>query len=129
MRYLTLGNALWLFAYLIVLSVTVGWMFEVRRRTMSALDSETAVQDWERWREEAARQASGEGTVQRRIPKSSEPPGLVLMRDHFAVCLGGIAFFTSAIFVSAMLFVRGALKTRTADIAWADPSERCPDDP
>jgi hypothetical protein len=47
--------------------------------------------------------------VKRREPKSAEPPALVLMRDHFAVCLSLAVVLSSVLFGTFMFFVRGAL--------------------
>ena len=49
------------------------------------------------------------GPVKRREPKSLEPPALVLMRDHFAVCLGLALLLSTVLFGTFMFFVRGAL--------------------
>ncbi len=56
--------------------------------------------EWGEWVEEARRQAAGNGPVQRRVPKSKEPPVLVLMRDYFRVCVFGVWLFSSALFVT-----------------------------
>ena len=52
--------------------------------------------------------------VQRRAPKSAEPPALVLMRDHFAACLAIAVLLSSVLFGTFMVLVRGALSSRHA---------------
>ena len=47
--------------------------------------------------------------MQRKVPSSTEAPGLVLMRDHFGVMLAAAIVFGSALFAMAMFFIRGAL--------------------
>jgi len=46
--------------------------------------------------------------VKRRAPKSAQPPALVLMRDYFAVCLGGALVLSTVLFATFMMLVRGA---------------------
>jgi hypothetical protein len=53
--------------------------------------------------------AQGAGPVKRRVPGSLEPPALVLMRDHFAVCLGFALLLSTVLFGTFMFFVRGAM--------------------
>ena len=50
--------------------------------------------------------------VKRRVPKSAEPPALVLMRDYFAVCLAIAVVLSSVLFGTFMVLVRGAMSSR-----------------
>ena len=68
--------------------------------------------EWDAWREDAKKMAEEPGPVKRRVPKSAEPPALVLMRDHFAVCLGlARCCCRRVLFGTFMFFVRGAMAT------------------
>ena len=90
-------RSLWLAAYVaIVIGIIVG-LFVVRTRTLASLSTPEARSDWQAWREAAAKQ-SAEGPVRRRVSKSTEPPALILMRDHFPVMLAGSLFFGTALF-------------------------------
>ena len=42
-------------------------------------------------------------------PSATEPPALLLMRDHFAVVMSGSLLFSSLLFAALMLAVRGVL--------------------
>jgi hypothetical protein len=106
--------ALWLLAYLAVMGAVVGGMLYGRRQAQLVYGTGEAQTDWDAWRE-GAKQLAGEGPVKRRPPQSAEPPALVLMRDHFAACLGLALVLTSILFGTFMFFIRGALAT-------ADPS-------
>ena len=45
--------------------------------------------------------------VQRRVPKSNEPPALVMMRDHFAVSLFAAVLFSTMLYWVLAWFVMG----------------------
>jgi hypothetical protein len=47
------------------------------------------------------------GPVQRRVPKSAEPPALVLMRDYFGVSMAGAILFSSVLYWVIAWFVSG----------------------
>jgi hypothetical protein len=71
--------------------------------------------DWQAWREETAKQAHGKGPVARREQTTAEPPLVILMRDHYATCLGGALVFTTVLFGVMVILVRGAVFCRTSD--------------
>jgi len=100
----------WLAAYLITTGIIVWSVYLVRARTMQSLNTPEARAAWEEWRQAAAN-SSHEGPVQRKTPSSPEPPGLVLMRDHFGVMLAAAIVFGSALFAIMMFFIRGALSS------------------
>lgn len=108
MRF-SLANLLWAVAYLAVMAAVMGAMFKVRGDISVAYGTPAAQSEWDDWRQDAKKMASGTGPVKRREPKSAEPPALVLMRDHFAVCLSGALLLSSVLFGTFMFFIRGAL--------------------
>lgn len=110
---LTLVDAAWLLAFVALLSAVTGFMLQARQHALRDLSTPAAQAEWQRWRDEAAKQSTGKGTVQRRVPSSNEPPTLVLLRDHFAVCLTGSLIFSAALFGSLMLMARGALSAKS----------------
>ena len=86
-------------------------MLAIKRQTTHQFGSDQAQAEWEQWRERARRDSHGSGPVKRKIPKSVEPPGLVLMRDHFNVCLvAGLLFgsllYAMLIFGVMVLFIK-----------------------
>jgi hypothetical protein len=107
----TVANACWALAYIAVIVAVVAAMLQVRRQAIATFGGPQAQAEWDQWREDAKKMASSDGPVKRREPKSAEPPALVLMRDHFAVCLGLSLVLTSVLFGTFMIFVRGALAT------------------
>ena len=107
----SVANLLWAIAYLAVMAAVGGAMLQLRSDVSAAYGTEAAQTEWDDWRQDAKKMSSGTGPVKRREPKSAEPPALVLMRDHFAVCLGGSLLLSSVLFGTFMIFIRGALAT------------------
>src|SRR5215213_5780479 len=85
----------WIAGYFILLCVVVGTMFRLRQSAVADLSSPKSISNWQEWREDVREQQANRGPVERRVPKSNEPPALVLMRDFFAVLLVGAILFSS----------------------------------
>ena len=118
------GNLIWLVAYVAVMvAVTVG-MLTARRYLMAIYGTSSAQKEWDTWRTDAKDMALGAGPVKRREPQSPEPPALVLMRDHFAACLGLSLLLSTVLFGTFMIFLRGALSDASQKRAWDDASRR-----
>jgi hypothetical protein len=96
-----------------IVLVTAG-MFAGRRMALEQLSTPEAKAEWEAWRQSEPN-IKDVGGVKRRPPTSTEPPALVLLRDHFGVMLFGALFFSSLLFAALMLAVRGAIATRPSD--------------
>lgn len=101
--------------YIVLLCVVVGSMFWVRHTALTELAAPESIADWESWREEVRKEQANPGPVQRRVPKSAEPPGLVLMRDYFVVSFVGATFFTSILYWIMAWFVTGAMGSSNAN--------------
>jgi hypothetical protein len=106
---LSLASLLWLVAYLAVMATIVGVMLRVRSTAMDSYGTADARAEWDSWRADAQEMAEGSGPVKRRPPKSPEPPALVLMRDHFGVCLALALVLSSLLYATAMFFLRGVI--------------------
>ena len=91
---------------MLVLWQTRQWVFE-------EYSTEAAQTDWNEWVDEAKRQANGDGPIRRRVPKSAQPPALVLMRDYYPTCLAGAWLFTSLLFAKIIYFGQALLFRRS----------------
>lgn len=100
---------LWLVAYVALLAAIVGGLFYARQRALAIYGTDEAQEQWEAWREDAQEHAEGQGPVARRVPRSAEPPALVLMRDYFGVCVVIAVALSSVLFGTLVIFIRGAL--------------------
>lgn len=109
------SRRLWLCSacYALVMGLVVWSMFCARRWALVELATPQSVGDWQAWREEVVESQQRPGPVQRRIPKSNEPPALVLLRDYFAVLLSGAVLFSSLLYWVIAWMVMGALASRS----------------
>lgn len=110
-KHSRLPIAAWMLAYIFFMAAIVGGLLYGRQQALAIYGSAEALAQWETWREDAAEMAKGPGPVKRRVPKSPRPPALVLMTDHFAVCLGLAVVLSTVLFGTFMFFVRGAMKS------------------
>jgi hypothetical protein len=95
--------------YVALLVTVVGSMLWERHAVLSELSTAESKADWESWRSDVRHEQTNPGPVERRIPKSDEPPALVLMRDYFTVSMFGATFFTSILYWIMAWFITGAL--------------------
>ena len=105
----TAGDFVWLVLYVCLLA-TVAWgMLRTRAYALADFSTPAAQQSWDEWREAVKRGKSETSPVQRKTPKSVQPPTLVLLRDHFPVCLTAAVVMSSLLFASLMFLIRGVL--------------------
>jgi hypothetical protein len=84
--------------YFLLLAGVIAAMIVARNSVMTSMDTPEAQQAWNDWRAEAAKEDGAHGPVQRSVPRSGEPPSLVLMRDYFAVSTVGLLVPVSALY-------------------------------
>ena len=102
----------WFVGYIVIVSTIVGAMFWLRQSAVADLSSPNSVADWQEWRQDVHEQQKSRGPVERRVPKSEEPPELVLMRDFFGVLMIGALLFSSLLYWIIAWFATGILKGR-----------------
>lgn len=93
-RWIWLGAAL----YAVLVCLVVWSMFAARRWALAELSTPAAIGNWEAWREDVRRQQDEPTSVRRRVPKSPEPPAMVVLRDYFAASLTGAVVLSSVLF-------------------------------
>jgi len=109
-------NLAWLVVYLVMLAVLIGGMLAVRGWALRSYDRPETREDWEAWRRQTQRLAKNPGPVARRAANSVEPPTIVLLRDHFAACLGLLLLLSSVLFCTLMVMIRGVAATEPLEI-------------
>ena len=105
----------WFVGYLITMAAIVYGMISLRNKQLDGNHSASTQADWQEWRHEAERQSTGKGPVQRRVPKTLDPPIIILFSGNFAVILIFSLLFGSAFYFILYFFVHGTL-TRKANI-------------
>lgn len=106
---LTPGNLGWIAGYLLMLAAIAYGLNHYRTSAVAHYGTDAAGAKWQTWRQ-AADSLGRDGPVEREAPESVEPPALVLMRDHFAACLGISLLLSSCLYVWFVVSVRGALR-------------------
>lgn len=110
-----MGRWLWLaIAVYAVLIGTVVWlMFAAREGALVDGATSESISNWRTWREDVRAQQDKSTPVERRVPKSDEPPALVLMRDYFGIAFTGAVIFSSLLYWVITWFVTGILRSTT----------------
>lgn len=62
-------------------------LLQWREARLAAVSAPEAQADWDAFRAEMRRQSDRSGPVQRKVPKSPEPPELVWLRDHVGLAI------------------------------------------
>lgn len=103
----------WFAGYLVSIGAILYGLFALRIEQLAEVDNSAAQIGWESWREEAARQSSGTGPVQRKVPKSVRPPLRVLFSENFSILVVFALIFGSAFYFIFYFFVRATLSRQT----------------
>ena len=106
----------WLGVYVLLITTACTGLSVLRSRVVRVMSSPEEGQHWQHWREAADKSAQQVG-VQRRVPRSAEPPALVLMRDYFGVVIAAAIVFGSVFYLIGMLLIRGVWSSRRPDRA------------
>jgi len=109
-RRSALGLSILVAGYAALMAVIVFSMLSARRWALAELSTPASVAQWEAWRSDV-REQQGSSPVSRRVPKSNEPPRLVLMRDHFTVMMVGAILFSTVLYWIIAWLVAGMLRT------------------
>ncbi|HZL86746.1 MAG TPA: hypothetical protein VFB96_00100 [Pirellulaceae bacterium] len=120
------SDLIWLVLYVAMLAAVVGGLFYARQRAIAVYGTDRAEAQWNMWRKDVKQQEDGNGPVARQVPKSAEPPALVLMRDYFVVCVVIAIALSSVLFGTFVFLLRGTLDTPTKFVD-RSPPERMPD--
>jgi hypothetical protein len=104
----------WLIGYVAVLVAVMIATFKTREWALEELATSKSLADWQTWRDDVRQQQGRPGPVERRVPKSSEPPALVMMRDHFVVSLTGTVLFSTLLYWVFAWFLMGVMHSAHA---------------
>lgn len=96
--------------YLAVMAATFSLLFYARAATLSRLGTPQAAYAWDEWRRQARDSGGSSETVARRVPRSPEPPALVLMRDRFGVVAAVVWLIITFLFAFLAFTTLGVVK-------------------
>lgn len=101
----------------IVAVLVLGWVVAValppvglavvRRSWLESLGRPETRARWDDFRDAMRTQTGRDGPVQRKVPRSVEPPGLVWLRDHFALACAAWMLFGSVLWGVLAVFTLG----------------------
>jgi len=98
--------AVWL-AALIVPPVM---LLRARAEWLEQLDRPEAQSHWDAFRRDMRQQSDRDGPVQRKVPKSAEPPARVWLRDYFRLAVVAWVLFVGVLGGFFSLLVAGVLR-------------------
>jgi hypothetical protein len=89
-------------SWLAVIITPPAVLLQVRSRWLEALDRPAAQADWDAFRRDmrsqSGRDAPVTGPVQRKVPRSVEPPLKVWLRDHVGLAIAAWVLFGTVLF-------------------------------
>jgi hypothetical protein len=103
----------WIAGYTALIAAVVGSMLWARQSVLEGLATPESISDWQTWRSDVKQTQTNTGQAERRVPKSDQPPALVLMRDYFGVLMTGAILFTSMLYWVIAWFITGIVKGKT----------------
>jgi len=92
-RLAKLGLGLLLAAWLVVLVLPPILLLRVREGWLRDLEKPGQQENWDAFRRDMAQQSGRAGPVQRKIPKSAEPPLRVWLRDYVGLAISAWLLF------------------------------------
>lgn len=104
-------TAVWL-AALVVPPVV---LLRARGSWLQQLERPEAQEQWDAFRNDMRRQSGRDGPVQRKVPRSTEPPARVWLRDHFPLAVAAWTLFAGVLGGVFCLFAVGSLTGRRGD--------------
>ncbi len=107
----------WILALLILIlgeMALVLWLRDSRQTWIDNNSTPEVQASWQEWKKDAAKQdgSAGTGPVKRKVPKSSEPPFVVLLRDHFGVVQTAAVVFSTVLYLFALILIRGLMQAQ-----------------
>ncbi len=85
-------------------------LLRARADWLQQLDRPEAQLQWDEFRHDMKQQSGRDGPVQRKVPKSAEPPARVWLRDYFRLAVVAWVLFVGVLGGVFSLFVAGVLR-------------------
>lgn len=85
-------------------------MLRWREARLATLAAPAAQADWDAFRADMRRQSTATGPVQRKVPRSPEPPELVWLRDHAALAVTAWVTFVGVLGACLGLLLVGSIR-------------------
>ena len=89
-------------------------LWTLRGSWLADLDSPNVQAEWNQFRDDMKKQSDRSGPVQHKVPKSSEPPLRVWLRDYFWLAVIAWAVLTSVLYSFFGLAILGVTRSGCA---------------
>ncbi len=106
----TVATAAVLAAWLAALILPPVMLLRARATWLEQLDRPEAQSNWDAFRRDMRQQSGRDGPVQRKVPKSAEPPARVWLRDYFRLAVVAWVLFVGVLGGFFSLLVAGVLR-------------------
>ncbi len=103
-----------LLGYVIMIGLLAWGLTRAKSWATASLSDAASHGDWQQFRADVVKMNS-DSPVRRRVPKSEEPPALVLMRDHFTECAVISVVLSTALYGTFALFLVGSFNRPQGD--------------
>lgn len=92
------------------------WLFmQWREQRLAELARPEAQADWDAFRDRMRQESGRAGPVQRKVPKSVEPPERVWLRDYWRLAITAWVLFVGLLAAFLAVLVRGAARSAAQD--------------
>lgn len=103
-------------------------LIRTRDAWLTRLEEPQAQAAWEAFREDMRRQSGRDGPVQRKVPRSAEPPARVWLRDHMPLAVAAWVLFAGVLGGFLCLLAVGVIVPAGGREHRGDPSGSPPED-
>lgn len=103
-------------------------LIRMRDAWLTRLEEPRAQAAWEEFREDMRRQSGRDGPVQRKVPRSQEPPARVWLRDHMPLAVAAWVLFAGLLGGFLCLLAVGVIAPASGRRHRGDPSGSTPED-
>ena len=100
-------------------------LLRTRADWLAQLDRPEAQSNWDTFRRDMRQQSGRDGPVQRKVPKSAEPPARVWLRDYFRLAVVAWVLFVGVLGGFFCLLVVGVLRGATTELS-VEPTGAAP---
>jgi hypothetical protein len=127
----TAGTAAILAVWLAALILPPVVLLQSRADWLAQLERPEAQSQWDAFRRDMRQQSGRDGPVQRKVPKSAEPPARVWLRDFFPLAVVAWVLFVGVLGGFFSLLVAGVLRGATGRVSGggAGPASLAEDQP
>jgi hypothetical protein len=94
--------------YFAILGAILYGLFTARASAKANLSTAESQRAWDEWRTSIEQQKTNNQSVRRSISKSTQPPTLILLRDHFGITVAASLTVSTVLYWTLALFARGA---------------------